>query len=357
MKYLVTGGAGYIGSHTVHQLIEAGHSVVVLDNLQTGHEWAIHKAAQFIRGNVGDPDLLDRIFSHHRFDGVLHFAANIEVAESVTNPAKYYENNTVASLRLFTAVARAKVPSVIFSSTAAVYGNPRPAFANEDAELSPLNPYGASKVMSERILSDLIKASSGVKYVILRYFNVAGARIDGRLGQATPRATHLIKVAAEAALGLRPAVSIFGTDYETASGTCERDFIHVEDLARAHLDALAYLDQGGASDVFNVGYGRTYSVREVIEMMKRVSGHDFPVIEESRRPGDAVTVAADNSKILATLGWRPQFENLELICKTALDWEKNYRARSYGQIDDSSRSRTAKERVSRHEYSLDVIQR
>jgi UDP-glucose 4-epimerase len=323
MKLLVTGGAGYIGSHTAHQLVDAGHEIVVLDNLYSGHRWAVPAKAEFVEGSVGSRALIDSLLSQKRFDGVLHFAAHTEVGESVTNPAKYYRNNTVAALELFDACVTFGVPRLVFSSTAAVYGDSTSIRLEESEPLAPVNPYGASKMMSERLLRDIAAGSDGaLKFVILRYFNVAGARLDQRIGQATPRATHLIKVAAETAMGLHESVIIHGTDYPTKDGTCLRDYIHVEDLAKAHLDALGYLQRGGHSDVFNVGYGRPYSVREVINTMKRVSGVDFRVVDGPRRPGDPVGVAADSTKIKRVLGWTPQHDSLELICQSAWNWEK-----------------------------------
>lgn len=343
-KYLITGGAGYIGSHAVHQMLEAGHEVVVLDNLYSGHRWAVPNTVQFIEGDVGNASLLESVLMDSGFDGVLHFAAHIEVGESVINPQKYYRNNTMAALTLFDMCRKARVPKVIFSSTAAVYGEPDVVKLDETAELQPINPYGASKMMSERILADIAAASNGdLRFVILRYFNVAGARLDGKVGQATPRATHLIKVAAETALGIRPEMFIFGTDYRTPDGTCLRDYIHIEDLVRAHLDALAYLDRGGASDIFNVGYGRPYSVREVIDTMKRISGVDFKVVEGPRRAGDPSALAADNSKIMQALGWQPKCDDLEIICRSAFRWEEFFQKKYRSVGSGSTRPPTLNE--------------
>jgi UDP-glucose 4-epimerase len=328
MKLLVTGGAGYIGSHTAHLLNQLGHQLVVLDNLYSGQKWAVPSDAEFVEGDVSDRALLKRLMGAHKFDGILHFAAHIEVAESVTDPVKYYRNNVVSALNLFEAARFAKVPNVIFSSTAAVYGEPKTPLISETAELMPINPYGASKMMAERLLQDLCVASDGqMKSVVLRYFNAAGARRDLRVGQATPRATHLIKIASEVALGLRPSVAIYGTDYPTPDGTCVRDYIHIEDLAQAHVDALNYLAKGGVSDVFNVGYGRLYSVREVIDTMKRISGVEFAVVESPRRAGDPASLGANSARIRDVLGWKPQFDNLELICKTAFEWEKTLQSK------------------------------
>ena len=334
MKLLVTGGAGYIGSHTALQLIEAGHQIVVLDNLYSGHKWAVPKEATFIEGDVGNP-LIESTLREHHFDGVLHFAAHIEVGESVNEPAKYYRNNTLSALNLFDACRKAGVANVIFSSTAAVYGEPEVELIDENQPLRPINPYGASKMMSERILTDIAAASGGsMKAVILRYFNAAGARPDLKVGQATPRSTHLVKIAAECALGVRESMSIYGTNYKTPDGTCLRDYIHVDDLAQAHVKALEYLGAsspargaaGESTSIFNVGYGKLYSVRQVIAAMKKVTGVDFKVIEAAARAGDSAVLGADSSKIRKTLGWKPQYDNLEFICKTAFDWEKKLRA-------------------------------
>ena len=324
MKLLITGGAGYIGSHTALKLIEAGHNVVVVDNFYSGHRWAVPGGAELIEGDVGDCELIGNVFQAHQFDGVLHFAAHIEVGESVSNPLKYYRNNVASALNLIEAVRQAGVAKFIFSSTAAVYGeSENPAPISESAPLQPMNPYGASKFMTERILTDVAAASqNALKAVILRYFNAAGARPDLKLGQATPRATHLIKVACEVAVGVRDKIEIFGTDYPTHDGTCLRDYVHVEDLAQAHVDALGYLDQGGKTDVFNVGYGKASSVLDVIESVQRAAQKKLHVEKGPRRPGDASSLAADNTKIRRALGWTPKFDNLDLICKTAYEWER-----------------------------------
>ena len=325
MKLLVTGGAGYIGSHTAHQLVEAGHQIVVLDNLYSGHEWAIPEKALFVRGDVGDEALLTKVFGAHKFDGLLHFAAHIEVAESVDKPAKYYRNNVVSSLTLFEAARCAGIPNLIFSSTAAVYGEAKHDLIPEDADKLPINPYGHSKWMCEQILRDICAASGGkMNYVVLRYFNAAGARRDLRVGEATPHATHLIKLASEVAVGAREKLSIFGTDYPTPDGTCVRDYINIEDLAQAHIDALLYLSAGGQSDVFNVGYGRLDSVRQVIDTMKKVTGLDLLIKDAPRRPGDPAALGANSSRIRRILGWKPKFEDLEGICRTAWQWEAKY---------------------------------
>jgi UDP-glucose 4-epimerase len=321
VKILVTGGAGYIGSHTAFRLIEAGHQVVILDNLYSGSQSAVHESAKFVQGSIADSPLVTKIIKDHSIEAIVHFAAHIEVPESVSDPLKYYSNNTAGSLALIKAAFDCGVRKMIFSSTAAIYGNTETPLVSETAEIAPINPYGLSKWMTEQILRDLA-ATSQFKYVALRYFNVAGARADGKIGQSTPRATHLIKTAVEAATGKRSKMFIYGTDYPTPDGTGVRDYIYVEDLAQAHILALNHLEQGGESDVFNCGYGKGFSVRQVIDMVKKVSQVDFQVEEGPRRLGDSAMVVADSTKIRKKLAWAPEGDDLELICRTALNWEK-----------------------------------
>jgi UDP-glucose 4-epimerase len=323
-KILVTGGAGYIGSHAVKQLGQAGYNVVVYDNLSTGTAEAV-TYGQLVVGSIEDTNLLAATFAEHNFDAVLHFAASISVPESVADPLAYYSNNTMNTLNLLRQCQRFGVKQLVFSSTAAVYGQPTESHIDEGICPQPLNPYGSSKLMSEQMIRDYSN-SSGMKHVILRYFNVAGADMEGELGQNNPKASHLIKATCDAALGRRPAVNIFGTDFATHDGTGIRDYIHVEDLARAHVDALAYLAAGGESDVFNCGYGQGYSVREVIEMVKEVSGEDFSVIEADRRAGDPAAVIAVSGKIQQMLGWAPRYADLRTIVRSAYGWEKKSKA-------------------------------
>lgn len=319
MKILVTGGAGYIGSHVVRQLGEAGHEVVVYDNLSTGHRWAV-LYGELIEADMEDAEALERTLQRG-FDAVMHFAAHIVVPESVSDPLKYYSNNTRNALDLIAACARHGVRRFVFSSTAAVYGMAETIPVPETAPLAPINPYGASKMMSERILRDTA-AATGMRYASLRYFNVAGADPKGRIGQATPDATHLIKIACEAAVGKRDRVTIFGTDYNTPDGTCIRDYIHVDDLAQAHLDALDYLDRGGKSTILNCGYGYGYSVREVLSAVEAVSGQSLTIVEGNRRAGDPPELVAGAVRIREVLGWQPQHNDLSHIVNTALAWER-----------------------------------
>ncbi len=324
-RILVTGGAGYIGSHVVRQLGEAGHEVTVLDNLSTGYREAVLHG-RLVVGDSGDVALVVRLLQEHDIDAVMHFAAHIVVPESVSDPLKYYRNNTSNTRNLLEACTRAGVRRFIFSSTAAVYGIPAHVECDEDSPLAPINPYGRSKLMSEWMLQD-VAAASTLRYGILRYFNVAGADPGGRIGQSTPEATHLIKVACEAATGQRDYINIFGTDYDTPDGTCIRDYIHVDDLARAHLLALDRLRDGGTSFVANCGYGHGYSVREVLDTVQKVSGMTLDIREAPRRAGDPPALIAKAERIRALLGWTPQHNNLEFIVATALAWERQRRAR------------------------------
>ena len=325
MKVLVTGGAGYIGSHVVKQLGEAGHDIIVYDNLSTGYEWAV-TYGELIVGDLADTEKLDSVFAAHNFEAVLHFAAHIVVPESVENPLKYYRNNTRNTLNLLGIIEKYKTPYMVFSSTAAVYGMPDEKVLTEDMPLAPINPYGASKMMSEQMIRDLSFASN-LKHVILRYFNVAGADLQSRIGQATPEATHLIKVACECANGARPGMKVFGTDYETRDGTCIRDYIHVDDLAKAHVMALDYMAKGGDSETLNCGYGRGFTVKEVIDVVKDKSGKDFKVEETDRRAGDPDALMADNTRIKSVLGWQPDHDDLGVIVQSALDWENAWQAK------------------------------
>jgi UDP-glucose 4-epimerase len=320
---LVTGGAGYIGSHAVLQLRARGERVVVLDNLVTGFRQAVLDAP-FVAGDVADRDLVLALIAEHGIDTVMHFAAHTIVPESVRDPLKYYRNNTCATRNLLQACAESRVRHVVFSSTAAVYGMPPGDFADEDSPTAPINPYGTSKLMSEWMLRDLAAASS-LRYVSLRYFNVAGSDPEGRIGQSTREATLLVKVACEAAVGKRPHVSVYGTDYATPDGTGVRDYIHVEDLAVAHVDALTYLRKGGESTVLNCGYGHGFSVREVLASVQRVSGRKLVVREEPRRAGDPPTLVARADRVRTALGWQPRLDDLDGIVRSSLAWEERLR--------------------------------
>jgi UDP-glucose 4-epimerase len=317
---LITGGAGYIGSHVVAQLGERGEQLLVLDNLSTGHPDAVLHG-QLVVGDVGDAALLDRLFAAHRIDTVMHFAAKIVVPESVAQPLDYYDNNTARARVLLDACRRAGVRRFVFSSTAAVYGDPDGGVANEQTPPAPINPYGRSKLMTEWMLRDLA-AVSELRYAVLRYFNVAGCDLRGRIGQDTPNATHLIKVACQHAVGSRSHLDVYGTDYPTADGTCVRDYIHVEDLAAAHLSALDHLRAGGESITANCGYGHGYSVRQVIDVLRSVHDGDIVVREAPRRAGDMAMIVADASFARSRLGWTPSRDDLELIIGSALAWER-----------------------------------
>ena len=321
MSVLVTGGAGYIGSHMLLELCEADEKVVVVDNLSTGFRWAVPDGVPLVVGDAGDEALINEVLKAYKVNAIIHFAGSIVVPESVADPLGYYLNNTVKSRALMAAAVRAGVESFIFSSTAAVYGMPKQNPVAETAELKPMSPYGSSKLMTEAMLADASRAHP-LKHVVLRYFNVAGADPMGRSGQSTPRATHLIKVACEAALGKRDHMEVFGADYPTPDGTCIRDYIHVKDLALAHMAALKHLRSNGASDIFNCGYSKGFSVLEVIEAVKRISGVDFEVRKSPRRAGDPAAIVAASDKIRATLGWKPQYHDIDGIVASALAWER-----------------------------------
>jgi UDP-glucose 4-epimerase len=317
---LVTGGAGYIGSHTVLQLIARGERVVVLDDLSTGFRQAV-RGVPLVVGNVGDRKLTDALLAEHKVDTIIHFAAHTIVPESVSNPLKYYGNNTCATRSLLEAAASAGVKHFVFSSTAAVYGIPAVGLAAEDTPTAPINAYGTSKLMSEWMLRDLSAATS-LRHVVLRYFNVAGSDPEGRIGQSTRAATLLVKVACEAAIGKRPHLSVFGTDYPTPDGTGVRDYIHVDDLARAHLSALDYLRAGGQSLTANCGYGHGYSVREILSSVEKIAGVKLNVREEPRRAGDPPSLVAKTDKVRTVLGWQPKLDDIDTIVRTSLEWER-----------------------------------
>ena len=331
MTVLVTGGAGYIGSHTVHALAEAGESVVVIDNLSTGFSAFVPEGVPLFIGDAGDENLVEGVIAAHGVNSIIHFAGSVVVPDSMRDPLAYYRNNTMTTRSLLNAAVQCGVSRFIFSSTAAVYGNPDQVPVSESAPTRPLSPYGSSKLMTEIMLHDTA-AAHGMNYVALRYFNVAGADRKARIGLATVGATHLLKIAVEAATGQRAKVDVFGTDYPTPDGSCIRDFIHVSDLAQAHRAALSYLRDGGTSATLNCGYGRGYSVLETIEAVRRVSGRNFAVQYAPRRPGDIMTMIADTSRIRSTLDWTPQYDDLETIAAHALAWEeKSFRER-HGEL-------------------------
>jgi UDP-glucose 4-epimerase len=324
---LVTGGAGYIGSHMVHSLVDAGERVVVLDNLSTGFDWAVPPDVPVVVGDTGNQTRVAALLAEHDVDTVIHFAASIVVPDSVRDPLGYYRNNTANSRALIESAVRHGVRHFIFSSTAAVYGNPERIPVREDDATVPTSPYGSSKLMTEIMLRDATTAY-GLRHVILRYFNVAGADPLGRTGQSTLGATHLIKVAVEAALGSRQKVDVFGTDYPTQDGTCIRDYIHVSDLVAAHSSALAYLCGGGESTTMNCGYGHGFSVLDVIETVKQVSGVDFTVEFAGRRAGDPAQIVAACDRVRSTLEWQPQFDDLQTIIRHALGWQRTLSQRN-----------------------------
>jgi UDP-glucose 4-epimerase len=327
MRVLVTGGAGYIGSHVALALREAGYPVVVIDDLSTGSTSLLPADTAFVRGDIGDERTIGGIIERHGIGAVMHFAGSIVVPESVRSPLEYYRNNTSASRTLIAACVRREIKHFVFSSTAAVYGAPAVVPIAEDAPLAPINPYGASKLMVEWMLRDA-GAAHALTYVALRYFNVAGADPRGRAGQLSPKATHLLKVACETAVGRRGHIDVFGQDYETPDGTCIRDYIHVSDLADAHVKALEYLAAGGQSRAFNCGYGRGYSVLEILEQVQKTAATRLDIRRAPRRPGDPAVLVADATRLRQSLGWKPCFDSLDAIVRTALEWEQRCAART-----------------------------
>jgi len=321
MSVLITGGAGYIGSHTVWELLDVGANVVVIDDLSTGFGWAIPPEATLVRGDVGDQRLVRRIIHEHGISSIVHFAGSVVVPDSVADPLRYYMNNTVKSRSLIEAAVASGVSRFVFSSTAAVYGIEHQGPVEEASPTTPISPYGRSKLMTEMMLEDTA-AAHDFRFVTLRYFNVAGADHNGRTGQSTRGATHLIKVAAEVALGKRKAIEIFGTDYPTPDGTGVRDYIHVTDLARAHLAALNYLEATDDSIVANCGYGHGYSVLQIIDAVERLSGKRLDIVRSQRRPGDPASLVADSSLLRQTLSWNPEYDDLDAIIRSALSWEE-----------------------------------
>src|SRR3954449_10493135 len=329
MTVLVTGGAGYIGSHMVLALAEAGESVIVIDNLSTGFSTALPEGVPLFIGDAADENLVEGVIAAHGVESIVHFAGSVVVPESMRDPLGYYRNNTMTTRSLLNTAVKCGISRFIFSSTAAVYGNPERMPVTEDAPTRPLSPYGSSKLMSEIMLHD-VAAAHGMNYVVLRYFNVAGADPHARIGLATLGATHLLKIAVEAATGQRAKIDVYGTDYPTPDGSCVRDFIHVSDLAQAHGAALSYLGGGGASIPLNCGYRRGYSVLETIEAVRRVSGRNFAVQTAPRRPGDIMTMIADTGRIATTLDWTPQYADLETLAAHGLAWEEKLFHERYG---------------------------
>lgn len=327
MSVLVTGGAGYIGSHAVIDLLRAGEEVVVIDDLSTGFDWAVQEAAALHQGDIADEALVSRVLKEHGVDAVIHFAGSIVVPESVENPLKYYLNNTARSRSLIETCVKAGVKHFIFSSTAAVYGMVGNAPVSEDMQLAPMSPYGRSKLMTEWMLAD-VAAAHDMTFAALRYFNVAGGDPEGRVGQSTANATHLIKVACQTALGQRPHIEIYGDDYPTPDGTCIRDYIHVSDLVAAHTVALGHLRKGGESLIANCGYGHGFSVRDVLGAVERAAGHGFEVRQAPRRAGDPASIVSNPALIKKTLGWVPAYDDLDTIVAHALAWERRLAERN-----------------------------
>jgi UDP-glucose 4-epimerase len=322
MAVLVTGGAGYIGSHTVAELIDRGEEVIVLDNLEKGHKQAV-LGGKLVVGDLRDMDFLRRLFSENSIEAVIHFAAYIEVGESVANPLKYYNNNVVLTLNLLTAMKEAGVRKIVFSSTAATYGMPENVPIRESDTTSPINPYGETKLAAEKALKWADKAY-GIKHVVLRYFNACGAHASGKIGEDHSPETHLLPIVMQVALGKREEIKLFGNDYETPDGSCIRDYIHVTDLAQAHLKALDRLRAGGCSDVYNLGNGKGFSNREVVELARKVTGRPIKAIDAPRRPGDPDILIASSEKAMKELGWKPQYTDLGAIIETAWNWHKNH---------------------------------
>ena len=335
MTVLVTGGAGYIGSHMVQALVETGERVVVIDNLTTGFSAFLPETVALFIGDAGDENLVEGVIRQHEVESIIHFAGSVVVPDSLRDPLGYYRNNTMTTQSLLRAAVKTGVNRFIFSSTAAVYGNPEQVPVAEHAPTRPLSPYGSSKLMTEIMLHDVASAHD-MSYVVLRYFNVAGADPQARMGLATVGATHLLKIAVEAATGQRAKIDVFGTDYPTPDGSCIRDFIHVSDLAQAHRAALSYLRDGGPSATLNCGYGRGYSVLETIEAVRRVSGRNFAVQYAERRLGDIMTMVADTSRIRSTLNWTPQFDDLDTIARHALAWEEKLFQERHGEIPQAA---------------------
>jgi UDP-glucose 4-epimerase len=334
MTVLVTGGAGYIGSHMVHALVEAGESVVVVDNLSTGFSAFLPEGVPLFIGDAADENFVEGVIAAHKVESIVHFAGSVVVPESMRDPLGYYRNNAMTTRSLLNVAVKCGVNRFVFSSTAAVYGNPDQMPVPEHAPTRPLSPYGSSKLMAEIMLHDVASAH-GMNYVVLRYFNVAGADPQARIGLATVGATHLLKIAVEAATGQRAKIDVFGTDYPTPDGSCIRDFIHVSDLAQAHLAALAYLRVGGVSTTLNCGYGRGYSVLEAIEAVRRVSARNFAVQYAPRRAGDIMTMVADTSRIRKLLDWTPKYDDLDTIAAHALAWEEKLLRERHGELEQA----------------------